>query len=153
MVIRNQTLILIFNFSKLILVKGGKMKKVPFGIAFIAILVIIEAVLELLGAFGLFGVSSLSLFAAQFAVSFALTTIGIIFLVIGLIELAVGVGLFNMERWAWGLTVIVVWIDLVADVIAVFIGAQTFEAFLLSAIIPVIVLVYMYQKDIRRRFN
>lgn len=129
------------------------MKKLPFGIAIIAILVIVEAIMELLAAFGLFGVSSLSFFATAFALSFALSTIGIIFLIIGLVELAVGIGLFNMEKWAWVLTVIVVWIDLVADVIAAIVQAQTFGAVLLSMIIPVIVLIYMYQGGVRKRFS
>lgn len=129
------------------------MKKLPFGIALIGILVLIEAVLELMAAFGLFGVSTLAFFQSAFAASYAFTTIGILFLVIGLVELAVGIGLFNMERWAWSVTVIVVWIDLVADFFAAMIRAQSFGAFLLSLIIPVIVLAYMYQPKIRKHFT
>lgn len=128
------------------------MKKLPFGVALIAILVIIEAILQILAAFGLFGISSLGFFVAEFAPSFALFMIGILFLVIGLIELAVGIGLFNMERWAWLLTVIVVWIDLVADLIAGFIQVQSFNSVIISAIIPLIVLIYMYQGHVRKKF-
>ncbi len=129
------------------------MKKLPAGVAIIAILVIIEAILQLLAAFGLFGVSSLSFFTAEFIAGAGLTALAIVFLVIGLIELAVGIGLFNMERWAWVLTVIVVWVDLVIDIIAAIVKAQTFGAFFLSAIIPLIVLIYMYQGSVRKSFD
>ena len=121
--------------------------------AIIAILVIIEAMLQLLAAFGMFGVSSLSFFVAQFGASFALSTIGLIFLIVGLVELAVGIGLFNMEKWAWMLTVIVVWIDLVSDIIAAIIGVQPFNAVFMSMIIPVVVLIYMYQGGVRKHFK
>ncbi len=129
------------------------MKKLPFGVALIATLVIIEGILEILAAFGMFGVSTLSFFATAFVLSFALSMMGMIFLVIGLIELAVGVGLFNMEKWAWVLTVVVVWVDLIMDVIAVIIQAVSFSAFFVSAIIPTAILLYMYQGGVRRRFT
>lgn len=129
------------------------MKKLPLGVAVIAVLVIIEAILEILAAFGLFGIGSLGVFVAEVAPGFALIMIGVLFLVIGLIELAVGMGLFNMERWAWLLTVIVVWIDLVADVLAGFLQVQSFNSVLLSVIIPLVVLIYMYQGNVRKRFT
>lgn len=129
------------------------MKKLPFGIGVIATLVVIEAILELLAAFGLFGISSLSFLVVALGPSFALFALGIMLLIIGLIELAVGIGLFNMEKWAWSLTVIVVWIDLVADVFSGLIEAQTFSSVMWSMIIPVIVLVYMYKKNVRKQFS
>lgn len=128
-------------------------KRLPIGVAIIAILVIIEAVIQLLGAFGIFGVSTLSFFGAAFALSFALTTIGVVFLFIGIVELAVGIGLLSLEKWAWTLTVIVVWIDLVFDIIAAIVGAQSFGATLVSLIIPVVVLAYMYLGGVRESFQ
>lgn len=129
------------------------MKKLPFGIGVLAVLVIIEAILQIFAAFGLFGISSLGFFVASFGPSFALFTMGIIFLLIGFVELAVGVGLFNMERWAWTLTVIILWIDVVVDAMAGFIQVQSFGSVLLSMLIPVIVLMYMYTKNVRKQFS
>ena len=81
------------------------------------------------------------------------TAPAVVFLIIGLVELAVGICLFNMERWAWVLTVLVVWVDLVFDIMAAIIKAQTFGAVLLSIVIPVIVLIYMYQGGVRKSFE
>jgi len=129
------------------------MKKLPFGIGVIATLVIIEAIMQVLAAFALFGISSLGFFVATFGPSFALFAIGIMFLIIGLVELTVGVGLFSMEKWAWIVTVIVVWIDLVVDVLAGLIQVQSVGSIFWSMVIPVIVLMYMYKKNVRKQFS
>jgi len=130
------------------------MKNRPFGLAIIAILVGIEAVIQILASLALFGVSTVGLFATPYtgpmAAVLALSSLA---LIIGIIELAVASGLWTMEKWAWVIATIVLWIDVVFDVIAGIIKTQSWTAVLVSLIIPVIVLIYLYMPGVRKVFD
>ena len=130
------------------------MKTRPFGVALIAILVAIEAILQILGALGLFGISSLGFFAAATVLpAAALFMFAIVILVVGLVELAVSCGLWAMEKWAWVVTLIVLWIDIIFDLLSGIIGSQSWSAVLISLILPVIVLIYLNMPKIREHFS
>ena len=129
------------------------MKDRPFGVTFIAILLSVEAIFQIIAALALFGVSIAGFFTTSYTgaatVIFALGTVS---LMVGVIELAVSAGFFSMAKWAWVVAVMVAWIDVVFDVINGLAQAQSFSAVLISMIIPVVVLVYLYQKNIRKLF-
>lgn len=130
------------------------MKDRPLGIAIIGILVAIEAILQILACLALFGVSTVGLFATPFTGPMAaLLALSSIALIIGIVELVVASGLWSMEKWAWVVAVIVLWIDVVFDVIGGIIQTQSWGAVLLSLIIPVIVLIYMYMPGVRKVFD
>lgn len=100
------------------------------------------------------GVSTFAFFSAPYTgIGAALLVLAIIALIIGIIELAVASGLWNLERWAWIVAVVVCWIDVVFDLIGGIAQVQTWGATLLSAIIPVIVLIYLYQTHIKKLFK
>ena len=130
------------------------MQNRPWGVALISILVGIEAILQIIAGLALFGMTSFALFSTPYtgAVTVILV-IGVIALIIGIVELVVASAMWSMERWAWILTVIICWIDLVFDIINAFVNAQTFGAALLSMIIPLIVLIYFYQDNVRKAFG
>ena len=131
-----------------------KMKERPFGLSLIAILVVVEAILQILAALALFGLSLAGIFTIVYAgPGLVALMLGIIALIVGIVELAVGMGLWSMEKWAWVVTIIVVWIDLIFDIIGGIAGTMTFSSTLISMIIPVIVLIYLYQGNIRKLFG
>ncbi len=130
------------------------MKNRPFGVALISILVIIEAIIQIIASLAMLGVSTFSFFAAPGSgLGAALLVLAIIALIIGIVELAVASGLWNMEKWAWIVAVVVCWIDVIFDFIGGIAQVQTWGATLLSAIIPVIVLIYLYQTHIKKLFK
>ncbi|MCL5795376.1 MAG: hypothetical protein M1338_03385 [Patescibacteria group bacterium] len=130
------------------------MKTRPFGVALIAILVAIEAILQILASLAMFGVSSFGLFITPYTgAAAALLIIASVALIIGVIELVVASGLWSMEKWAWIVAVAVTWIDLVFDVIGGFVNSQSWSAVFASIIIPVIVLIYLYQGGVQKAFN
>lgn len=114
----------------------------------------IEAIFQILAALALMGISMMGLFATPYiGASVALTVLGVIAIIIGLIELAVGSGMWALEKWAWVVAVIVCWIDVVFDVIGGFAGVQSWGAVFVSMIIPVLVLVYLYQSSVQKAFG
>lgn len=130
------------------------MKNRPFGVSLIAILIGIEAVLQILSALALFGISTVGIFETPYyGAATAIMIIGIVALLIGIVELVVSASMWSMEGWTWVLTVIICWIDIVFDIINAFVNAQTFGATILSLIIPVIVLIYFYQSNVRKEFG
>ncbi len=130
------------------------MKTRPFGVALIAILVAIEAILQILAALAMFGVSTFGIFITPYiGVAAALFVIAGVALIIGIIELVVASGLWSMEKWAWTVAVAVVWIDLVFDAIGGFVNSQSWAAVFASIIIPVVVLIYLYQNGVRKAFE
>ena len=130
------------------------MKDRPFGVALISLLVAVEAILQVLAALGLFGLSVAGLFETPYTgAGAALMAIGITVFIIGFVQLIVAAGLWNMHRWAWLVAVIVAWVDVVFDVIGGVAGTHTLTATVWSLVIPIVVLVYLYQPTVKRLFE
>lgn len=130
------------------------MKDRPLGVSIIAIILGIEAILQILASLAMFGLAIAGVFTVVYAGPATIAIVmGILFLIIGIVELAVTMGLWNLEGWAWTVAVVVTWIDIIFDVIGGFVGAQTFGATMLSMAIPLIVLIYLYQSGVRQAFN
>lgn len=130
------------------------MQNRPFGVALVSIIIAIEAILQILAALAMFGLSTAGFFATPYVgAATVVLAIAVIALVIGIIELVVAAAMWSLEGWAWILTVIICWIDVVFDIINAFVNAQTFAATLVSLIIPVVVLIYFYQPGVRKAFG
>jgi uncharacterized membrane protein (DUF2068 family) len=130
------------------------MKDRPLGVSIIAIVLGIEAILQILASLAMFGLAIAGVFTVVYSGPATIAIVmGILFLIIGIIELAVTMGLWNLEGWAWTVAVVVTWIDVIFDVIGGFVGTQTFGATMLSLAIPLIVLIYLYQSGVRQAFN
>lgn len=130
------------------------MKDRPIGVSIIAVVLGIEAVLQILAALGMFGLAAAGAFTIVYSGPAVIALIvGILFLIIGIIELVVTMGLWNLEGWAWTVAAIVTWIDVIFDVIGGFVGTQGWGAAFLSMIIPLLLLIYLYQSGVRQAFN
>lgn len=107
----------------------------PLGIAILAILQMLGALFILVGG---------ATFLVLGAISVLFTAVGGIMVLFGLISFYVGYGLWNMESWAWKVALIVNIISIVLNVIS-----QNW----LALIIPVIIVIYLQQEDIKNRFK
>lgn len=139
-----------------------EIKKRPIGVTIIAILIIIGVILLLLAGIGVIAVGSL----------FISEITGLVFVIIGAILLAVGIGyivvsygLLKGKRWAWTITVVLLFIGIAINVVSIIIfGYFTFNmdtySFLASnsgsiagIIISVIILYYLYRPHVKSYFG
>ena len=105
----------------------------PIGVAILAILIVLLGVIFLLGAVGVY-------FLAGFAAIRGLPTffglggavLGTVFLILALIFIGAGLGLWHLRPWAWRLAVIVLLISIVGSL-----------ADLAGVVIPLILLLYL----------
>lgn len=132
-------------------------KERSVGVSIISILLMIGAIIEIIAAFAIFGLGSVGITGllgpAMTIPAVAAMTIGILILIIGLVELLVAGGLWATQKWAWVIAVIVLWIDIVFDIIGGLIGTQAWGGVFLSLIIPVIVLIYLSTGSIKSEFQ
>jgi cbb3-type cytochrome oxidase subunit 3 len=139
-----------------------EIKKRPIGVTIIAILIIIGGILLLLAGIGVTAVGSL----------FISEITGLVFVIIGAILLAVGIGyivvsygLLKGKRWAWTITMVLLFIGIAINVVSIIIfGYFTFNmdtySFLASnsgsiagIIISVIILYYLYRPHVKSYFG
>jgi hypothetical protein len=139
-----------------------EIKKRPIGVTIIAILIIIGVILLLLAGIGVIAVGSL----------FISEITGLVFVIIGAILLAVGIGyivvsygLLKGKRWAWTITMVLLFIGIAINVVSIIIfGYFTFNmdtySFLASnsgsiagIIISVIILYYLYRPHVKSYFG
>ena len=140
-----------------------EIKKRPTGVTVIAILVIIGGILFLLAGIGAVAVGSL--FMLQNTGLLVFVIIGAILLAVGIGFLVVSYGLLKGKRWAWTITVVLLFIGIAIDVASIIIfGYFTFNmdtsSFLISnsgsiasIIISVIILYYLYRPHIKSYFG
>lgn len=109
----------------------------PLGVAILAILIILAGFLLMV----LFGLA----FAALLALSspgILLAIDGVLFL-FGILILVSGIGLWNLRPWAWWLATIVVFLELVLQVLAIDWKASLTFGILLPLIVVGIIFVYL----------
>ncbi len=113
---------------------GAMPPKRPIGVAIIAILSFLAGLVEILGGVALLGLAALGATAgAGFLAAFA-GIIGGVLLILGLITLAVAIGLWRMRSWAW-------WIALIVNLISVVLSIGT--ASYIGVIFPLIIVIYL----------
>ncbi len=105
----------------------------PIGVAILAILIILVGAILLLGAIGflfLTGFAAIRGLPTFFGVAGA--TLGIIVLILALLFIGVGLGLWHLRSWAWWLAMIVLFIDIIGSL-----GDPV------GIVIPLILLIYL----------
>jgi len=113
---------------------GAMPPKRPIGVAIIAILSFLAGIGELFLGIGLLGLAALGATAgAGFLAAFA-GIIGGVLLILGLITLAVAIGLWRMRSWAW-------WIALIVNLISVVLSIGT--ASYIGVITPLLLEIYL----------
>ena len=139
-----------------------EIKKRPTGVTVIAVLVIIGGILLLLAGIGVVAVGSLSI---SQIIGLGFVIIGAILLAVGIGFLVVSYGLLKGKRWSWTITVILLFIAIAIDVASIIIfGYFTFNmdtstfltsnsGSIASIIISVIILYYLYRPHIKSYFG
>lgn len=138
-----------------------EIKKRPTGVTIIAILIIIGGILLLLAGIG--GVAVGSLFISQI-IGLGFVIIGAIILAVGIGYLVVSYGLLKGKRWAWTITVVLLFIGTVINVVSIIFGSfainmdiSTFltvnSGNIAGIIISVIILYYLYRPHVKSYFG
>jgi hypothetical protein len=138
-----------------------EIKKRPTGVTVIAILVIIGGILLLLA--GIAAVAVGSLFLSQIT-GLGFVVIGSIILAVGIGYLVVSYGLLKGKRWAWTITMVLLFIGIAIDVASIIFGSfainMNISNFLsansgsvASIIISIIILYYLYRPHIKSYFG
>ncbi len=134
----------------------------PLGVTILSILIGIEGLGALL--IGILAIGALSTIGARFGahghagLSSAFFIIGwilgILPLVIGIIILAVAVGLFLLKSWAFWITIVASAIFLLRQIYELFQPRDSYTLIIIGLIIPVIVLLYLLlDPNVRRAFH
>ncbi len=106
----------------------------PLGVTILAILQLLGGVISIFG-----GLAIVMIFPVIFTL-----ILGAILLIVGLVGLIVGWGLYTMKSWAWMLAMIL-------NIINIILAIINFD--IVSLIIPVIIVLYLNQADIKSRFR
>ncbi|MFW9958195.1 MAG: hypothetical protein ACFFCT_08990 [Candidatus Odinarchaeota archaeon] len=114
---------------------GGR----PLGVSILAVLNILGGIFQVFT--GYLAVMAAMLFGP---LGFLFAIVGGVLLFLGLISIIIGWGLWTLKSWAWMIALIVNFINLILNV---------FSAGWLSAIINLIVIVYLFQGDVKSRFR
>jgi len=104
----------------------------PLGVTILALLQIIGGLLSLIGG---------SIF---FIIPFFGWIIGGIIVILALLDLVIGWGLWSMKSWAWMAAIIL-------NIISLIIAIPSFDY--ISIIIALIIILYLQQGDIKSRFR
>jgi hypothetical protein len=134
----------------------------PLGVTILSILMGIQGLLALL--IGILAIVALAAIGRQFGVrghtgianTFDIIgwILGILPLVIGIIILAVAIGLFLLKTWAFWTTVIVTAIFLIRQIYEFFQPRDSYTLIIIGTIISAIVLLYLLlDRDVRRAFH
>ncbi|HUU74782.1 MAG TPA: hypothetical protein VMW63_01695 [Methanoregulaceae archaeon] len=115
----------------------------PLGVTIIGILWIISGLLALIGGLGI------AVMGTVVAGVFSLF-LGIITIVIGLVYLALGVGCFKAWPWVWTVGVIFSIIGIIMGLFSLF---STGAGAIISIIIAVIILYYLFQPHVKAWFG
>ena len=137
------------------------MNERPAGITVIAALYIFLGVLSLLWGGLVLGIGGLSalfgnIFGAQAMTSFGQSSAwtGYVGILTGIVEIVVSIGLIGMKKWAWYLAIVALGLSVILGLSGMFAGGTFgFICGSLGLIIPVIILIYLLSKNIRRQFG
>ena len=112
----------------------------PLGVTILGILQILGGILSIVAGFGL-----IALAALMTGLELLFMAIGAVTLVLGIVGLIVGWGLYTMKSWAWMLAII---LNIINIILAIY---PSFN--IISMIIPIIIILYLNQADIKSRFR
>ena len=106
----------------------------PIGVTIIAILSFLAGLVGIAGGLGLMALGAIAGGAGAGVLGALTAVVGGVLLLIGLITLAVAIGLWRMRTWAW-------WVALIVNVISIVISIA--GGTYISLIFPVIIVLYL----------
>ncbi len=134
----------------------------PLGVTILAILAMISGILTIIGGIAFISLGPLLSMAAHRGAGAALalsfiapfgTALGAVFVVIGIISLIVGWGLWKGSSWAWYLSVILLAISLISSVAQMALAPVMAGGGIVSIIIDVVILYYLFRPHVKEFFG
>lgn len=104
----------------------------PIGVAILAILVVLVGVIFLIAAIAVLALSGFLALSGLTFFGLGGTIIGLLILILAIVWIAVGMGLWHLRSWAWWLAVIVMLLTIFGSIASPAV-----------AILPVLILVYL----------
>lgn len=121
----------------------------PLGITILAALAILGGISLILGGLGFMGIGFVSSSAEVSAINWVG---GGTSLVLGLFQLVFGIGLWRLQPWAWMLGVVVE-VLAIANGVWAGIRGESWVNVGLTALIPVIILLYLFSSGVKAAFG
>jgi hypothetical protein len=123
----------------------------PTGVTILAILAIIGGVLGLCGGIGgVLGGSFISSLGANASVVFFFSLIS---LILGVGDLAFGIGALQLKPWAWTLGVGLEGISILYEIVSVALQANSVASAVFGIVISGIVIYYLFQPNVQQAFG
>lgn len=106
--------------------------------------VTILAILQILGGLMMLVLGALATLAGLLFILFAI--VGVAMVILGFLGLIVGFGLWGLKSWAWTWAMIV-------NILTIILGLFDLASNFVSIVISLIIVIYLNQPDIKRRFR
>ena len=129
----------------------GGMASRPTGVTVLAVLAAIGGIFGVLAGLGLLGLGSFVAFSTGLG-GLALI-FGLLILVLGVAELALAYGFWNLRPWAWQYGLLLAVLSVVLNVIELVLGYTTFTSVIVSLVISGIIVYYLNTPEVRRAFG
>jgi hypothetical protein len=125
----------------------------PTGVTILAVLAAIGGVFGILGGIALVGLLGFGAAATGQAGLFGIGVVfGILFLALGIANLAFAFGAWTLQPWAWSLGIIIQATSIIIAVVSV-IGGSDIGSQIIGVAIAAIILYYLMQPNIRAVFG
>jgi hypothetical protein len=128
----------------------------PVGITVLSVIAIVFGVVNLLFALPLLGVSAIAIPGVTSVVASSMLgvglTLGIVMAILGVVQLAVGIGAFSLKPWAWTVGVLAFGFSLITALVSMFTIGLT-GSVAVSAIVAAGLLAYLYSTNVRMAFE
>src|SRR5262245_61360082 len=108
-------------------VSGELLMNRPLGVTILAVLAFINGVLSILGGLFLSGMAGAATAQGSAGAGSAVMAVGIVSIVLGVLYLICGFGLWTLKPWAWTLAIVVNILALLAAAYSIF-GQQQYSA-------------------------
>ena len=106
--------------------------------------VTILAILQILGGLLMLAAGALATITGLLFILFAI--VGVAMMILGFLGVIVGFGLWGLKSWAW------MW-AMIVNILNIIIGLFNLQDNLVSIVIALIIIIYLNQPDIKRRFR
>lgn len=128
----------------------------PVGVTILSVMTILFGAVNLMLALPLVGLSAFAIPGVSSVATGSMLgiglTLGIVYAIVGAVQLAVGIGAFNLKPWAWTVGVLAYGFNLITALVSMFtIGLTVSVA--LSAIVAAGLLAYLFSSTVKMAFD
>ena len=124
----------------------------PTGITILAILAIIGGAFALLGGIGAIGLGGAAAAGGAGGAGGLVAILGFVLIVVGALELAFGVGAWQLKPWAWTLGIAAQGLSLVLALLNI-IGGQGIGSQIVGILISAAILYYLMTPPVKQAFG